>query len=56
MTALDLDTLHLDVIAAAEAPVWVALGGHRGHVVRADGAPETIDLGELDVSASRRCR
>ena len=53
---VDLDAPRGLVIAAAEAPVWVALVGHRGHVVRADGAPETIDLGELDVSAYRTHR
>ncbi len=32
------------IVAAAEAPVWVALAANRGHVIRGDEVPEVISL------------
>ena len=42
---VDLAAPHGRVIAAAEAPVWVALAADRGHVIRGDEPPEAIGLG-----------
>jgi len=47
----DLDGGHGQVVAAAEVPVWVAVAGERGMIVRGDEPPEAIELGVLARSA-----
>jgi hypothetical protein len=44
---VDLAAPHGRVVAAAEAPVWVALAADRGHIIRGDDPPEAIRLGAL---------
>ncbi len=46
----DLGTPDGVIVTAADAPVWVALGRGRGHVVRGDAAPESIEIGAVDAS------
>lgn len=47
---VDLGAARGQVVAAAEAPVWAALAANGGVVVRGDEAPESIDLGVLDLA------
>lgn len=53
---LDLATPRGLVVAAAEAPVWAALGGTVGYVVRGDEEPEAIGLADLDLREFRTHR
>ncbi|MDC0716062.1 serine/threonine-protein kinase [Nannocystis bainbridge] len=50
-SVIDLAAPFGSVVAAAEAPVWAALAGSHGVIVRGEEAPEAIDLSSLPIGA-----